>query len=102
MKTCPSCGKEVAALVTDVHTRRQFCWFCTDDDPGRRALYIVRVLFSNRHDQPFSWPFEVEAASDRHAIREAVTTFWSGLTDAEREDAVKTMQVEARPVEERA
>ena len=99
MKTCPSCSKEVAALVTDVHTRRRYCWFCTEDDPGHRGLYTVRVSFSNRHGQPFAWQFEIEAASDRHAIQEAVATFLSGLTNAEREDAMKTLQVEARPVQ---
>ena len=101
MKICPSCSKHVAALVTDVQTRQRFCWFCTDDDPGRRGLYTVRVSFSNRHGQPFTWRFEIEAASDHQTINEAVIIFWSGLTEAEREDAVNTMQVQARPVEER-
>jgi hypothetical protein len=102
MKTCPSCGKTVATLITEVRTRQRYCWFCAHEDPERRGLYRVRVSFLNRHGHALNWPFEIEAVSDRHAIQEAVAIFLSGLTHAERQDAVKSLRVEARPIEELA
>ena len=98
LKICPSCSASVAVLILDNLTGKRFCWFCLPDE-GCRAVYRVKVSFVNRHGNPFAWTFVEEAANDREAMSEGVRVFFEGLTMDEREDAVNTLSVEARPVE---
>jgi len=60
-------------------------------------MYLVRISFTNRFGSPFSWDFECATDDYMEACNEAILTFYSGLTEPEREDAAHTLRIHAHP-----
>ena len=95
---CPSCKSEVAVTIRDNVTRREVCYNCIDEYPDVCATFDVRCGFTGRDGSSFRWTFHIEAGNDREAIKDGMELFISGLTSDHREDALKTISISARPV----
>jgi hypothetical protein len=55
----------------------------------------VRVSLRSRDTSVFHWDFEEPTNDHQQAIRNAIRTFWSGLTPEEKRDARSSLDVVA-------